>query len=362
MISCSANAYHMLLQPLARFAVPVRSDRVCATEVPEAEARRLLLRASAAQLEVALVAGAHMSAQQLSAACHGSTRVGLHTFKQLCHALAEAPAGRVTEEVAHIMHSMLQQSSPGPQHGDSDNRELCSLNAVEAVRALKASPRATAAFLGCGSLPLLQRIFAPARGMFSEFEATVLAAVTGVIDLAISLAPPPPAGMAAVPPGLLLPTAVPAGLPPNQFTHFMRHVSLAVRYQAVKDELEELDMNSSDPPIEEERTQMLLPLAIEASALLQEHWAVVEQVAAAQLQAGQAAAARVCANLRCPSLGVAGSKRCGGCRVARYCSTECSQADWRRGHRLVCRRLGELRQEQAAPAQEQAAAGHGLAE
>jgi hypothetical protein len=49
-----------------------------------------------------------------------------------------------------------------------------------------------------------------------------------------------------------------------------------------------------------------------------------------------------CANLRGPSAEglVAGRKGvvCGGCRVARYCSLACQQADWPR-HRRMCRRL-----------------------
>jgi hypothetical protein len=54
-----------------------------------------------------------------------------------------------------------------------------------------------------------------------------------------------------------------------------------------------------------------------------------------------------CGNLRCTNLSgpsaeglVAGRKgvRCGGCRVARYCSPACQQADWPQ-HRHVCRRL-----------------------
>jgi hypothetical protein len=49
-----------------------------------------------------------------------------------------------------------------------------------------------------------------------------------------------------------------------------------------------------------------------------------------------------CTNLSGPSAEglVAGRKgvRCGGCRVARYCSPACQQADWPR-HRHMCRRL-----------------------
>lgn len=31
------------------------------------------------------------------------------------------------------------------------------------------------------------------------------------------------------------------------------------------------------------------------------------------------------------------TRGCGGCRIARYCSARCQRADWRRGHRRVCR-------------------------
>ncbi|KAI3433853.1 hypothetical protein D9Q98_003656 [Chlorella vulgaris] len=67
------------------------------------------------------------------------------------------------------------------------------------------------------------------------------------------------------------------------------------------------------------------------------------------LDLAQAAATRSCAYLRCANLAGeggpaarqgAGSKRCSKCRVAWYCGTACSHADWRVGHRRVCRALG----------------------
>ncbi|KAI3433881.1 hypothetical protein D9Q98_003683 [Chlorella vulgaris] len=70
------------------------------------------------------------------------------------------------------------------------------------------------------------------------------------------------------------------------------------------------------------------------------------------LELAQAAAARSCAYLRCANLagegGPAagqgtGSQRCSKCRVAWYCGTACSHADWRAGHRRVCRALGAAR-------------------
>jgi hypothetical protein len=70
------------------------------------------------------------------------------------------------------------------------------------------------------------------------------------------------------------------------------------------------------------------------------------------LELAQAAAARSCAYLRCanladeggPAVGQgAGSQRCSKCRVAWYCGTACSHADWRAGHRRMCRVLGAAR-------------------
>ncbi|KAL4852781.1 WD repeat-containing protein 44 [Chlorella vulgaris] len=70
------------------------------------------------------------------------------------------------------------------------------------------------------------------------------------------------------------------------------------------------------------------------------------------LELAQAAAARSCAFLGCANLAGeggpaarqgAGSQRCSKCRVAWYCGTACSHADWRAGHRRMCRVLGAAR-------------------
>ncbi len=61
---------------------------------------------------------------------------------------------------------------------------------------------------------------------------------------------------------------------------------------------------------------------------------------------------------------------CSACRVVWYCGTACSHADWRAGHRRVCRALGAARaaekeqRRQAAAAAEavEEAAGEGQAE
>ncbi|KAI3427260.1 hypothetical protein D9Q98_007193 [Chlorella vulgaris] len=68
------------------------------------------------------------------------------------------------------------------------------------------------------------------------------------------------------------------------------------------------------------------------------------------LQLAQAAIVRSCAYLRCANVAGgpaarqgSGSQRCSKCRVAWYCGTACSHADWRAGHRRVCRALGAAR-------------------
>ncbi len=71
-----------------------------------------------------------------------------------------------------------------------------------------------------------------------------------------------------------------------------------------------------------------------------------------ELELAQVAATRSCAYLRCANLAGkggsaagqgAGSQRCSKCRAAWYCGTACSHADWRVGHRRVCRALGAAR-------------------
>jgi hypothetical protein len=80
-----------------------------------------------------------------------------------------------------------------------------------------------------------------------------------------------------------------------------------------------------------------------------------------RLAVAQVAVLRSCAYLGCSNLeqegGPAagqglGSQRCGGCRMAWYCGTACSHADWRAGHKRVCKALA---------ATKPAAAGRGAA-
>jgi hypothetical protein len=88
----------------------------------------------------------------------------------------------------------------------------------------------------------------------------------------------------------------------------------------------------------------------EARRLLQERFNQYVLPAMAQLQCTCRSRVQLvgCSHQRCTNLSgpsaeglVAGRKgvRCGGCRVARYCSPACQQADWPQ-HRHVCRRLG----------------------
>ena len=99
------------------------------------------------------------------------------------------------------------------------------------------------------------------------------------------------------------------------------------------------------------RLRRSLKPARQLAAALLAHW---EQSAPAEenVELAQAATARSCAYLRCTNLGLeggpaagqAGSLKCSGCRAAQYCSTACSHADWRAGHRRVCKALAAARQ------------------
>ena len=105
------------------------------------------------------------------------------------------------------------------------------------------------------------------------------------------------------------------------------------------------------------RTAALQPAAAVAAAV-QQFWATPERLAATRLEAAQAAAVRSCAYLRCANLpgfsgGAAaaegaGSMRCSACRSVWYCGEACSHADWRAGHRRVCKALKDARQHAAA--------------
>ena len=107
---------------------------------------------------------------------------------------------------------------------------------------------------------------------------------------------------------------------------------------------------------EHARGQMRPALA-RLAALLHRYWQLPSQREAAQLELAQAVATRSCAYLRCANLDGgggpgagegAGSMRCSGCRVAWYCGEACSHADWRAGHRCVCKAVAAARRQQQA--------------
>jgi hypothetical protein len=90
----------------------------------------------------------------------------------------------------------------------------------------------------------------------------------------------------------------------------------------------------------------LLPPAAEVAALLQRYFELPEQEAARALELAEAMGGRSCANLWCANLTVEGreaegkpTQKCGQCRSVRYCSRACSVADWRAGHKRVCKVL-----------------------
>ena len=94
--------------------------------------------------------------------------------------------------------------------------------------------------------------------------------------------------------------------------------------------------------------QAALPGAARLAEALQEFWQQQEQRAADELELAQAAATRSCANLRCANLGPTGgpaarqgadSKRCSACLAVWYCCAACQRADWKAGHKRVCKEL-----------------------
>ena len=69
-----------------------------------------------------------------------------------------------------------------------------------------------------------------------------------------------------------------------------------------------------------------------------------ERQAQLAVEAAQALGTRPCAHVRCTTL-LGGSeadaprgRRCGGCKVVRYCGPACQKADWR-AHKAACREL-----------------------
>ena len=99
--------------------------------------------------------------------------------------------------------------------------------------------------------------------------------------------------------------------------------------------------------------QRVLRAAAQLADLLLQCWALPAQAAEMRLELAQAAATRSCAYLGCSNLGLkggpaagegAGSLKCAGCRSVWYCGTTVSHADWRAGHKRVCKVLAAARQ------------------
>ena len=90
--------------------------------------------------------------------------------------------------------------------------------------------------------------------------------------------------------------------------------------------------------------ERLLPPATRLSVALQEHWQRPEQLEADRLELARAAGVRSCAYLRCANLEGGGGRvrKCSACK-APYCGTACSHADWREGHKRVCKALAAER-------------------
>ena len=104
-----------------------------------------------------------------------------------------------------------------------------------------------------------------------------------------------------------------------------------------------------------EGSARILPL----SAELRSYWGSRDSGAAIATlaeQSGEEAAASVralasarrCGNMSCVEVAGASDaslplRRCSVCRVPRYCSEQCQHADWRAGHRRLCRQLATAR-------------------
>ena len=98
--------------------------------------------------------------------------------------------------------------------------------------------------------------------------------------------------------------------------------------------------------------ETFLPAAAPAAAALEAHLSQREQQAAARLELARVAATRSCAFLGCANLRASGgpdagqgegSLKCAACRAVWYCGTACSHADWRAGHKRVCKALAAER-------------------
>jgi hypothetical protein len=121
------------------------------------------------------------------------------------------------------------------------------------------------------------------------------------------------------------------------------------------------DSNPSSQQLRSEAAsaaEQVLSAADVVAAQIAQAWEASDEAAKQRLRLAQAAATRSCAYLACSNLAVdggpaagqgVGSLRCSGCKVAWYCGTPCSHADWRAGgHRRRCKALAAASAEQAA--------------
>ena len=124
--------------------------------------------------------------------------------------------------------------------------------------------------------------------------------------------------------------------------------ALEQKRSAVQSRMQALASNSAAQRVE--LLQQLLQPAAQVGAALQSYYELPEQRAAARPELARVAATRRCAYLRCNNLEADSGRirTCSACKAVRYCGTACSHADWRAGHRRVCKLLAAEREEQAA--------------
>jgi hypothetical protein len=126
--------------------------------------------------------------------------------------------------------------------------------------------------------------------------------------------------------------------------------------QALLDKLGQVELRTDHPsePTDEaaQLCERLVQPALALAELAQQAWQATGLAEAARLEVAQAAATRSCAYLACANLGAegateagegGGSKKCSGCRVAWYCSEACQYADWKVGHKRMCKALAAAR-------------------
>lgn len=157
----------------------------------------------------------------------------------------------------------------------------------------------------------------------------------------------------------VLPAAV---MPQQELEGALRRLAVGIEGQKANMHRAAHSSSSQQPLSHPDHAALLQlsQLAADSARLLQQYWRLPTQLAAQRLELGRAAAARSCAYLRCTNLEArggpaagqgAGSLRCSACRMVWYCGTACSHADWRAGHKLVCKALAAERQRQRGQGQ-----------